>query len=163
MDHILVAADTIGQSGAKLVIANVGLEVPPDMQGGEFVLFPLDYLLNYLIERIAPPDQQERLKTIVAIKRFNAGPAAYQQYMVSPRKPLGVTCKNPECGQELITQLLGYPGQPFITDIEPFPCPRCGITSSFEAKDFFVNPDAIAERFRQRTGPAPVPDQPKPN
>ena len=135
---------TIGEKGPTLVISNVGMESPPDVQAGELLHFPLDYLLNFLIERIAPSSEQQRLKAIVAMKRFNAGPAAYQQFKVSPRRSLGVKCKNPECGTKLQTQLKGYAGQPFITDIEPVICPRCGVSSSYEAKDFFEVSDGDA-------------------
>jgi TIR domain len=133
----------IAQVGPKLVIGNIAMECAPDIQPGETLHFPLDYLLNYLIERIVPPDRQARLMAIVALKRFNAGPAAYQQFKVAPRMPLGVKCKNAECGEVLLTQLKGYHGQPFITDIEPVTCPKCGEISSFEAKDFFVLPDGV--------------------
>lgn len=150
---------TIGRNGAKLLIADVGMEAPPDIQGGENLFFPLDYLLNYLIERIAPPHRQDELKTIVTIKRFNGGPAVYQQFKVAPRKRLGVTCKNPACGEKLYTQLMGYEGRPFLTDIEPLPCPRCGVISSYEAKDFFVIPDHIAQRIMPGTKSGQMPDQ----
>ena len=131
---------TIDRAGSKLVIADVGILNPPDIQAGEILHFPLDYLLNYLIERIAPPDQQNRLKNLVAMKRFGGGPAVYQQFKVSPRKPLGIKCKNPECGALLKTQLMGYAGQPLMSDIEPLICPTVrrqlppmnqGISSSF--------------------------------
>ena len=65
---------TIGQQGSTLFIANVGMESPPDVQAGEILYFPLDYLLNYLIEHGAPSDAQDRLKAIVVIKRFSGGP-----------------------------------------------------------------------------------------
>lgn len=131
---------TIGQDGSKLIISNLAMECPPDIQGGETLYFPFDHLLNFLIERIAPPDQQQRLKATVAAKRFNGGLAPYQHFVVAPKMPLGLKCKNPACGELLQTQLLGYHGQPFITDIEPAICPKCGVSSSYEAKDFFVLP-----------------------
>jgi hypothetical protein len=145
---------TIAQVGSKLVILNLAMECPPDIQGGEILFFPLDHLLNYLIEHIVPPDQQERLKAIVAMKRLNGGLTAYQQFAVAPKMPLGLKCKNPGCGELLQTQLMGYHGQPFITDIEPAICPKCGVTSSYEAKDFFV----IPHRQVHPVTPAAAPD-----
>jgi hypothetical protein len=134
---------TIGQQGPRLIISDVGLETPPDVQAGEVLHFPLDYLLNYLIERVAPTDQQARLKSLAEIKRFNGGPWVYQRFAVSPRKPLGLRCKNPGCGAKLSTGLMGYDGQPFMTDIEPVTCPQCGVASSYHQKIFFVIPAVI--------------------
>ena len=151
---------TIGQTGSKLIIADVGIENPPDIQAGEILHFPLDYLLNYLIERIAPPDEQDRLKNLVAMKRFGGGPAVYQQFKVSPRKPLGIKCKNPECGALLKTQLMGYAGQPLMSDIEPLICPRCGVSSSYEPRDFFVIPDNGGQAGKPETASVEVPGQP---
>jgi hypothetical protein len=130
----------VGQRGSKLTIANLQLEAPPGTQPGEHLHFPLDYLLNYLIERVAPPDQQERLKGLVELKRSRGGHAVYQRFVVSPRRPLAVKCKNPACCLVLRTNVMGYQGQPFLSDIEPVICPRCGVTSTYEPEDFFEFP-----------------------
>ena len=150
---------TIGRTSRRLIIADVGLEAPPDVQPGEIMHFPLDYLLSFLIDRIVPGEQRNRLKAIMAKKRFNAGPGAYQQFKIAPKKRLGVKCKNPACRLTLITQVMGYRGQPFMAEIEPVTCPRCGVRSSYEAKDFFVIPDHVAQRFSTATGPAAMSDQ----
>lgn len=151
---------TIDRAGSKLVIADVGILNPPDIQAGEILHFPLDYLLNYLIERIAPPDQQNRLKNLVAMKRFGGGPAVYQQFTVAPTKPLGIKCKNPECGALLKTQLMGYAGQPHMSDIEPVICPTCGVASSYEAGDFFIIPDNSGQAGKPETASGEVSGQP---
>jgi len=145
---------TIGEKGSKLVIANIGIETPYDVQPGEVLHFPIDYLLYYLIEHIAPSDQHDRLKALVVEKRFYGGPMVYQQFKVAPREPLAVTCKNPHCRELLKTQLMGYAGRPPIGDIEPVTCPRCGVSSTYEPEDFFVFPFGGGQPSAPRGGEA---------
>jgi hypothetical protein len=130
----------IGQRGSKLTISNLRMEAPPGIQPGETLHFPIDYLLNYLIERVAPPVKQGRLKGLVEMKRLRGGLATYQRFAVTPKRPLAVRCKNPGCGVVLGTNLVGYHGQPFLTDIEPVVCPNCGVVSTYESNDFFELP-----------------------
>jgi hypothetical protein len=130
----------IGEKGSKVVIADVGIETPYDIQPGEHLHFPLDHLLYYLIEHIAPAEQHDRMRALVAEKRFHGGPMVFQRFKVAPPQPLAVICKNPGCGEVLRTQLVGYDGRPPIRNIEPVACPRCGVSSTFVAEDFFVFP-----------------------
>jgi hypothetical protein len=143
----------IGQEGARLIISNLGIEPPPDIQAGENLYFPLDYLLEYLIERVVPADRQARLKAILEMKRHNGGPAVYQRFAVTPTQPLGLKCKNPGCGAMLKTGLLGYAGEPFMRDIEPVACPVCGMVSSYEPQDFFVIPDGEGQAGKLTDAP----------
>jgi hypothetical protein len=135
-----IAKLTIGQKASKLVISNLRIEVPPDVQAGEYLLFPLDYLLNFLIDRVVPPAEQKQLKALVDTKRFRGGLPTYQRFVVGAKRPLAVKCKNRACGEVLMTNLMGYRGQPFLTDIEPVVCPKCGVASSYEQEDFFELP-----------------------
>jgi hypothetical protein len=114
---------TIGRNASRLIIANVGLKASSDIQPGEIMHFPLDYLLSFLIDRVAPAEQHQRLKSLLARKRFDAGLGAYQQFKVAPKRRLGAVCKNSACRIKMITQVIGYAGQPFMTDIEPVTYP----------------------------------------
>jgi hypothetical protein len=144
---------TIGQKGSRLIISNVAMETPTDIQAGEFLHFPIDYLIDYLIEHIAPPDQQPRLKTVLEMKRHNGGPFVYQRFVVTPRRRLGLKCKNPGCGALLDPGLMGYAGEPFMREIEPVICPICGIASSYEPADFFVIPGSDDQTGKPESAP----------
>jgi hypothetical protein len=107
-----VAELTIRPKGSKLTISNLRIEAHPDAQPGDHLHFPRDYLLNFLIERVVPLTEQQRLKDLVDTKRYRGGLPTCQRFVVGPKRPLVMRCKNPECGLVIPMNLVGYHGQP---------------------------------------------------
>jgi hypothetical protein len=100
--------------------------------------FPLDDLLNYIIERgIASPEVRLRLKQLVRLKR-DRSPFAFQRYKTQEPRRLYIRCKNSSCWTIFETQYTILSGQTWHGIFDPLNCPACGATSALDASDFFT-------------------------
>ncbi len=101
--------------------------------------FPVESLLDYLIENAMPVEQHGEMKA--RIPRLRArDPVAYEKFKTAVPQRLYIACKH--CGEFLESQMTLYPGEDIkLYQFDPLTCPRCGQTCPIATTDFFTMED----------------------
>jgi hypothetical protein len=100
--------------------------------------FPVENLLNYIIDHGFPIEQRETLKARIPLLKQN-DPDGYREFTTATPQALIVRCKNPDCGELLGTNVSLHPGQEVRwLKYEPITCPKCGQVFKPDPRDFFT-------------------------
>ncbi len=104
---------------------------------GDQVHFPVDRIVNYIIDQTFPEAEGAILKARLSDLRKKAGPFVFQRFVVSI-DAFNMATRCPSCSHGLISQHRIFRGQQFNVDpMDPIACPRCGSEFTPQSKDFF--------------------------
>ena len=108
-----------------------------EVQDHEEVLFPVDSLLFFIVDRaIEPASIREKVKAAITAARERA-PDVYRKFKVNlgPKRSLFLTCKNPACRNLMMTQFMAYGCESSVWGPSEVQCSRCKQVYEYDQND----------------------------
>jgi hypothetical protein len=139
--EMAVSSIVIGDNNNPFSI-NPNFVFTHNVQEGEYLYFPVDNLLYYIVDRSGfSTEIIKNLKNRIEHARSRA-PNVYKRFKIrlGPKKDLFITCKNQNCKNIMMTQHKAYQCETVTFEPSTVTCTKCGKIFEYYSADFHFMP-----------------------